>query len=88
MYKRQHLQLAAADDPQAFVGSVIASEFMGHEVNLHVEVEGHVLVAVVPGEQHDRAAGRGAKVALKPIESRIHIFDAETGANRSLQTLN
>ena len=84
----QHLQLAAADDPHAFVGSVIASEFMGHEVNLHVEVEGRVLVAVVPGEQHDRAAPRGAKVALKPIENRIHVFDAETGANRSLQTLN
>ena len=84
----QHLQLAATNDPQAFVGSIIASEFMGHEVNLHVEVEGHVFVAVVPGEQYDRSAGRGARVALKPVESRIHIFDVETGANRSLQILN
>jgi oligogalacturonide transport system ATP-binding protein len=84
----QHLRLADADDPQAFVGSVIASEFMGHEVNLHVEVEGHVFVAVVPGEQHDISTARGARVALKPIEDRVHVFDAETGANRSLQTLN
>jgi oligogalacturonide transport system ATP-binding protein len=69
-------------------GTIMAIEFMGHEVNLHVEAEGHALVAVVPGEQYDRSAARGTRIALKPIESRIHLFDGETGANVSLATLN
>ena len=85
----QHLTLAAAGDPEAFTGTVVTSEFMGHEINLHVEVEGHVLVAVVPGAGQDRAAlDRGAKVGLRPVEARVHVFDPETGRNLSLATLN
>ncbi len=62
---------------------------MGHEVNLHVEVESHVFVAVAPGAGQDRAAvARGAQVGLRPIEERVHIFDAETGDNLSLATIN
>ncbi|MBP7003380.1 ABC transporter ATP-binding protein [Amaricoccus sp.] len=85
----QHLELAAPGDPDAFTGTVVTSEFMGHEINLHVEVEGHVLVAVVPGATRDRAAvGRGARVGLRPVAARVHVFDPETGQNLSLSRLN
>jgi oligogalacturonide transport system ATP-binding protein len=85
----QHLQLAGADEADVFRGTVVTSEFMGHEINLHVEVEGHVFVAVAPGAAQDRAAiGRGAKVGLRPIEERVHVFDPETGRNLSLSSIN
>jgi oligogalacturonide transport system ATP-binding protein len=85
----QHLVLAPADEPEVFRGTVVASEFMGHEINLHVEVEGHVFVAVAAGAGRDRAAlGRGARVGLRPMEDRVHVFDAETGENLSLPGIN
>ena len=83
----QHLEVVAQDAPNALRGTVMAAEFMGHEVNLHVEVEGHAFVAVVPGDKFDRSAARGTRVGLKPIESRIHLFDGETGRNLSLPSL-
>jgi oligogalacturonide transport system ATP-binding protein len=80
----QHLEIVPGDAPGALRGTITAVEFMGHEVNLHVEIEGHAFVVVVPGEKYDRSAVRGTRVALRPIESRIHVFDGTTGQNLSL----
>lgn len=80
----QHLELVAPDSPDAFTAEVTHLEFMGHEVNLHAKVGDAVFVAVVKSERIDRTMDRGTKVGLKPIGSRIHLFDAETEQNISL----
>lgn len=80
----QHLELVAPDSPDAFTAEVTHLEFMGHEVNLHAKVGDAVFVAVVKSERIDRTMDRGTKVGLKPIGSRIHLFDAETEENISL----
>ncbi|WP_319531206.1 sn-glycerol-3-phosphate ABC transporter ATP-binding protein UgpC [uncultured Cohaesibacter sp.] len=80
----QHLSLVDAGTADALTGVVRTLEFMGHEVNLHVEIEGHSFIAVIPGEQFDSSKGVGSKVGLKPHEQRVHIFDKESGRNISL----
>ncbi|PJE30917.1 carbohydrate ABC transporter ATP-binding protein, CUT1 family [Pseudooceanicola antarcticus] len=80
----QHLQVVAADEANAFTGTVSNIEFLGHEVNLHVEVEGAQFVVVVPSAELDKKIGRGDQVGLRPLGANIHIFDAESGANVSL----
>ena len=80
----QHLHLVTPGTENSLDGEVTALEFMGHEVNLHVNVEGHSLIAVIPGEDYDPSKIRGSKVALKGIEERAHIFDRESGKNISL----
>ncbi|MBR9762159.1 MAG: sn-glycerol-3-phosphate ABC transporter ATP-binding protein UgpC [Rhodobacteraceae bacterium] len=80
----QHLQVVAADEANAFTGTVSNIEFLGHEVNLHVEVEGAQFVVVVPSAELDKKIGRGDQVGLRPLGANIHIFDAESGINLSL----
>ncbi|WP_010140946.1 ABC transporter ATP-binding protein [Oceanicola sp. S124] len=80
----QHLQVVAPGTEGAFTGTVSNIEFLGHEVNLHVEVEGAQFVVVVPSAELDKKIGRGDQVGLRPLGASIHIFDAESGVNVSL----
>ena len=80
----QHLRLVPPGTAGALAGTVAAVEFMGHEVYLHVAAAGQSLIAVVPAETYDPATRRGDAVALKPIESLVHVFDEGTGENLSL----
>ena len=80
----QHLELVKKGADNSFSGTVSNLEFMGHEVNVHVQVGADCLVAVVPSEKFDRNITRGDVVGMKPIGRNIHLFDAETGENISL----
>ena len=80
----QHLELVAPGSPGALEGRVHLIEFMGHEVNLHADVEGHAFIAVVPSEHIDRGLKQGDRVAFHPLARHLHIFDRETGLNASL----
>ncbi|SPF81881.1 ABC transporter ATP-binding protein [Pseudoprimorskyibacter insulae] len=80
----QHLSVVPAGTDGAFNGTITNLEFMGHEVNLHADVDGAAFVAVVPSEDFDNNLKRGDKVGLRPDGRRIHIFDAASGANISL----
>ncbi|WP_316858222.1 sn-glycerol-3-phosphate ABC transporter ATP-binding protein UgpC [uncultured Cohaesibacter sp.] len=79
----QHFHLAPEGTADTLSGEVTALEFMGHEVYLHVNVEGNSLIAVIPGEEYDPTNVRGSKVCLKVNESRAHVFDRESGKNIS-----
>lgn len=80
----QHLHVVKQGTKDAFTGEITNIEFMGHEVNLHARVgDGH-FVAVVPSDDFDSGLERGDKVGLKPMGSKLHLFDVETGANVSL----
>lgn len=79
----QHVQLAAVGAENTYSGVISNLEFMGHEVNVHVEVGDQVFVAVVPTEQFDRKLQRGDRVGLRPDPARLHMFDKESGENLS-----
>lgn len=84
----QHVVLDKDGAANAYSGVISNLEFMGHEVNVHVEVGDHVFVAVVPTEQFDRTLQRGDRVALRPDPSRMHVFDKESGENISLPNVS
>ncbi len=58
-------------------GRVILSETTGADVQLHVDVDGRDVVAVVPRAERRRA---GDAVGLTAPPRAIHLFDADTGA--------
>ncbi|MCY1380345.1 hypothetical protein D9M69_681530 [compost metagenome] len=78
----QHLSLAA-DGPAAFTAKLANAEFMGHEVYLHADLEGHRVVSVV-GAADFEALGRSETIRLRPDLERLHIFDKTDGRNVSL----
>ncbi|WP_068110491.1 ABC transporter ATP-binding protein [Tropicimonas marinistellae] len=80
----QHLELVPTGTPGALKGTVRIVEFMGHEVNLHADIEGHSFISVVPSEQFDRSLKNGDTVAFHPLARHIHVFDRGSGQNASL----
>ena len=80
----QHLKIVAAGAEGSFTGKITNLEFMGHEVNLHAEVDGATFVAVVPTGEFDPSLQRGDLVGLRPDGRLMHIFDADSGDNLSL----
>ncbi|SFR19603.1 ABC transporter ATP-binding protein [Poseidonocella sedimentorum] len=80
----QHLDVVAPGTVGAFDATITNLEFMGHEVNLHAEAEGAGFVAVIASENFDTALARGDRVGLSPRPRNIHIFDVESGENKSL----
>ncbi|GAA3877674.1 ABC transporter ATP-binding protein [Celeribacter arenosi] len=80
----QHLAQVPLGTPNALEGDVRVIEFMGHEVNLHVEIEGHPFIAVIDAEKYDRSIQRGDRVALSVLIERLHVFDRASGLNISL----
>ncbi len=83
----QNVSVHKPDDAGAFTGEIKVIEFMGHEVFLHVDIEGQTFIAVVSVENYDRATKRGDKIGLRPNWARAHIFDKESGENRSLKDI-
>ncbi len=80
----QHFELVAPGAANALTGIVRIVEFLGHEVNLHIEIEGNAFISVIPSEQFDRSMRAGDTVALHPRARNTQIFDRDTGQNASL----
>jgi oligogalacturonide transport system ATP-binding protein len=83
----QYLTLAK-DGDNALTGKVATAEFLGHEVVLHVDVDGQRLVSVVSAgefEHIDRSLGI---VRLTPELDKVHLFDRASGENVSLAHIN
>jgi len=80
----QHLAVVPAGTPNAFSGKVSHVEFMGHEVNLYVDIEGHKFTVVVPGDQYNSTMVSDGAISLSPSESQLHLFDPNSGQNVSL----
>ena len=80
----QHLSFVPEGTDNAFEGGVTVIEFMGHEVNLHIDIEGHSFICVIPSEEYDRSIKRGDTVTVAPLVERLHVFDLESGLNVSL----
>jgi oligogalacturonide transport system ATP-binding protein len=79
----QHLLPVPTGSENALEGRVTYMEFMGHEIYLHVLIEGHPFIVVTPSAEFDRAAADNAMhFTLK--QDAIHLFDPETGRNISL----
>ena len=83
----QHLQVVSPAEADAFTGEVTTTEFMGHEVNLHVRVGEETFVAVAPSEGAIPGLDRGDRVGLRLRGEKVHVFaPGEDGANLSLET--
>jgi oligogalacturonide transport system ATP-binding protein len=80
----QHLRLAATGTSGALSGTLSHVEFMGHEVDLHVDVGKQRFIIVVPGDQYATASIVDDRVTFVPDDTWVHIFDQETGKNISL----
>ncbi|SEQ38864.1 oligogalacturonide transport system ATP-binding protein [Loktanella sp. DSM 29012] len=80
----QNMDIVPAGTPDAFAGTVHNIEFMGHEVNLHMNIGDSTFIAVIPNDKFDTGIRRGDAVSMRPHGARIHLFDRESGANISL----
>jgi oligogalacturonide transport system ATP-binding protein len=80
----QHLALAKGGEENALRGKISHIEFMGHEVNLHVDIEGRSFISVVPGDEYNPSAFADGAVRLVPQETNLHLFATESGENVSL----
>jgi oligogalacturonide transport system ATP-binding protein len=78
----QHLSLAAGGP--SLKARLTNAEFMGHEVYLHADCEGHRLVSVVGGAEYEEIGGQDV-IHLRPDFGSVHIFDASDGRNVSLR---
>jgi oligogalacturonide transport system ATP-binding protein len=65
-------------------GTLAHVEFMGHDVNLHVDLGPARMVAVMPAADFDRLDRAGDRVTLTPDPTAMHIFDKDSGDNLSL----
>ena len=80
----QHVTPVPAGTADALEGTVSHLEFMGHEIYLHVLVEGHPFVVVTPSAGFDRAAATNHKMRFSLKQDALHLFDPESGRNISL----
>jgi multiple sugar transport system ATP-binding protein len=77
--RSEHLRLATTPAEPAEVvatGAVEVVEMLGAEQHVHVLVDGRMLAARVPRDQHVRT---GDTARLVADSRRIHLFDRETG---------
>jgi multiple sugar transport system ATP-binding protein len=76
----EHLRTSSAegDEPDSFEASVELAEALGHEQLLHVRVGGATLtVRGAPGER----PAIGSVLRVRVDQSRMHLFDRETGVS-------
>ncbi len=73
----EHLLLA----DEGFPAKVDVIERMGSTLNLHADIGGKDVVAVVPADMDGRTDVNNAEVRFLPDSRRIHLFDRETGTN-------
>lgn len=78
----QHLRPGTPEN--ALSGRLSHVEFMGHEVNLHIDLGGVTVIAVMPAVAFDALTRTDDRVHLTPDEAEMHIFDKDSGANVSL----
>ncbi|GGB46724.1 sugar ABC transporter ATP-binding protein [Roseibium aquae] len=83
----QHVDVCPGGTENCFSGTITTAEFLGHEVNLHIRINGETFVAVVPSDHFSTIPRRGEVVAIRPIGQRIHLFDRLTEENISLGSL-
>jgi oligogalacturonide transport system ATP-binding protein len=76
----QHFTIGA----QGLVAKLINAEFMGHEVNLHAEMEGQRIVCVVGADAYEALAERET-IRLQPDMKSLHIFEKADGRNILLE---
>ncbi len=76
----QHLSVGST----GLAARLTHTEFMGHEVNLHADLAGQRLVAVVGAAEFEAMPKEGV-IHLTPMPEHIHIFDKTDGRNVSLQ---
>ena len=74
----QHLALAS--DGPALAARLLSVEFMGHEVYLHADLEGHRIVSVVGADEYERL-GQTDQIRLIPDLKSLHVFDKPDGRN-------
>ena len=71
----EHLRLAESGIP----AKVDMLELMGSTINLHVQLDGRDVVAIIPAREDGRPpAVTKADIHLAPEPNRIHLFDKET----------
>ena len=79
----EHLMLSptAQADAASIRGSLRFCEHMGHEVYVHVEIDGRAVIARVPSEQAGPAlqGRRGDPVTLSFSPENCHFFDGASG---------
>ncbi|MEP3046119.1 MAG: sn-glycerol-3-phosphate ABC transporter ATP-binding protein UgpC [Roseibium sp.] len=80
----QHLQVLPPDSENTLRGIVTTVEFLGHEINLHLTINEEPFVAVVPSDQLKEIPKRGEVISIKPIGTKIHLFDRLSEENISL----
>ncbi|MFQ1702529.1 ABC transporter ATP-binding protein [Loktanella agnita] len=80
----QNVDIVPAGTADALNGVVQNIEFMGHEVNLHIDIGDARFIAVITNDKFDASITRGAEVAMRPHGARVHLFDQESGVNISL----
>jgi multiple sugar transport system ATP-binding protein len=73
----EHLRLSDEGLP----ATVDVLELMGSTINLHADVGGTDVVAVVPAGLDGRPAVRAAHIHLKPDGRWVHLFDKESGVS-------
>ncbi len=80
----QHLTPVPAGTPNTLEGTVSHVEFMGHEIYLHVLIEGYPFISVTQSAGIDRSGVRDSKMFFTLKQEALHLFDPETGKNISL----
>jgi oligogalacturonide transport system ATP-binding protein len=83
----QHFTMVDQATENGFNGRVSHVEFMGHEVYLHVNVEGRALIAVTEASRYERGKISGDMIRLVPQPGAAHIFDRASGENVSLANI-
>jgi oligogalacturonide transport system ATP-binding protein len=83
----QHLRPASGEGG-GFEGRIVNVEFMGHEVDMHVDLGGKRVISVLSAAEYDRIDRSQGSVRLRPDPEMAHLFDSETGENISLPRLN
>lgn len=78
----QHFRPGTPDN--ALSGRLSHVEFMGHEVNIHVDLGPATVIAVMPAMAFDAMNRSDDNVHLTPDEAEMHIFDKDSEANVSL----
>ncbi|TQS73567.1 sn-glycerol-3-phosphate ABC transporter ATP-binding protein UgpC [Rhodobacteraceae bacterium] len=77
----QHLRLSGHDGLRARLQSV---EFMGHEVYLHAELDGHQITSVATAADYEAIGTDDDAIHLTPEPGQGHVFDRHNGTNVSL----
>jgi multiple sugar transport system ATP-binding protein len=76
-FRPEHLELVNGQDADAvkFPANVDVVEYLGNEVLIHAQAEGHEVVALLPSEKELKV---GDQVELAVPMDKLHIFDPES----------